>query len=931
MSLLSALKSLCEQQPQALALLASDGRSWTYSELSDAISRIGSGLHARGVRAQDRVAIAYGRSPEFVLALLGCWQAGAVWLPVADLPAERRKTLLEQARPVCVLGPEDIPLSELSGPSLPAHQPAPQDPAYLIFTSGSTGTPKGVLVPHAGITQMLGAQVELFGLNPQSRSLWLLSPLFDASLSDIGTALLSGGTLVIDPQPTRSLEYFYQLLHDAKISYLDLPPAMLSLIEPDALPPSLSSLVIGGEAAEPLQIERWSRQLRLINVYGPTEATVCSSAGVCLPGQASLLGQPLPGVSYRLDGRVPVFGQQGELWISSPGLALGYWQAPELTAERFVSHEGQRWYRSGDRVEYDDRGEYRFLGRLDRQFKHLGRLICPEEIEAVLSRMPEIMRAVVFIHSCGALAAALSAAENYEPPSDNLLQSALSSLPAWMIPSLWIWPEPFPLTASGKPDASQLRHWPLPEQTVSRALSADESLLAGIWEGLLKQPVTSPEADFFALGGSSVQVLTAVALAAEAGLVLTPEAFYRERRLSRLAACQSQDQGLSTETLRASLPPDLSPASLTIRPRAQTLLLTGATGFLGSRLLAELIQQPDQPSVLCLVRAEHQDHAWRRLEQALAPWGIQPDPTRIRPVCGDLSQPELGLANPDCLEAVGSVLHCAAQVDLVRDYASLFAANVQALSAIAALGRPLHYISTLSVLVAADPRPEQIAETDDLSAASQIHGGYAQSKWAAEAWLRRQTLPIWIYRPGLITGDSQRGNSPERDWLRWLISGLLELGCLPDLSKSPLAVDITPVDYAARGIISLMQAPAGTHHIANPQPLLLSQLLHELASWAHLPMLNIQDWLKTARKQLMQNPNPRSSTALLALCRAIDSRHYWHSLDLFQATGFRLASDSTVQRLETEGLFCPVPDSQLLKHYFRHFAGVLNSQPMLYV
>ncbi|HEY9839881.1 MAG TPA: AMP-binding protein, partial [Candidatus Obscuribacterales bacterium] len=648
MSFLAALEAVCRRQPEHPALIAA-GQNLDYASLWRQVQALGSGLQAQGIQPGDMVAIGYGRSPEFVLALLACWHAGAIWLPCADLPEGRRQQLLSEARPRLILGPRqpDLPLGALQAqPLRPVHVPAPGDPAYLIYTSGSSGRPKGVLLPHAGIVPMLRAQIECFGLGATSRSLWLLSPLFDASLSDIGTALLSGAALVIDPDPLASLDHFYRLLHEHAVSYLDLPPSLLSALDPAGLPASLETLVIGGEVADPIQVGRWAEQVRLINVYGPTEATVCTSAGVCRPGQpAGLLGQPLAGIVYTLDGEAPYPGRQGELWIHGPGLALGYWEQPELSAERFVSHAGRRWYRSGDRVEYTAEGEYRFLGRLDRQFKHNGRLICPEEIEAALKTHSAVAMAVIVRHSCGALTACLAG----NPQAQAELPAHLAPrLPAWMIPNLWLWPQPWPLTPSGKTDTGALVHWALAADAgPGAALTPGESLLADIWEKLLGQPVHDPEADYLALGGSSVQVLACVALAAEAGLVLSPESFYRERRLGRIARQAGLSQAISAAELRTRLPAPLEAKSPLARP-IDTLLLTGGTGFLGSRLLAELLTQTGW-KLQCLVRAGSQELGWKRLEQALQPWGQVPDPARIEVLCGDLARSDLGLPDTDIL------------------------------------------------------------------------------------------------------------------------------------------------------------------------------------------------------------------------------------------------------------------------------------------
>lgn len=983
-----AFSAQVEAQPEALALQSSNGSlRWTYRELRQIVCRCATGLRQRGLRPGQVVILAYPRSPDFVISLLATWAAGLVWCPLSDQPPERRQELEQRLQAPLILGPGhgDTPANETPWQSLlpPADGPSPKplsipvepqptDPAYLIFTSGSSGRPKGVLVPHAGLVTVFQAQIKALDLRVGERCLWLLSPLFDASLSDLGTALLAGATLIIDPEPLRSLEYFYHLLERWQIHYLDLPPSLLPNLDPQRMPLSLNKMLIGGEAPPAEAVRSWSRRLRLLNVYGPTEASICTSLCRCGPDwQAPLLGQPLPGVLYRLSGpsgEALPDGEAGELWIHSPGLALGYWRDPEQSQKRFVFRDSLRWFRSGDQVVREG-SAYRFLGRLDRQIKQLGRLICPEEIEAALRREYPQGQVAVVQHQQGPLLACL--AGPFAPERQSQLQLSLKqTLPGWMQPDLWLWLDPkhhpWPQTANGKTDLQALAQWSLHNFSDPQAVqnfvpqTPHEVLLARIWRRVLGQERWPAGADFFALGGNSLKVLSAVALAAEAGWALSPEWFYRARSLEALAEL-SQDPlhatSLSRQELLRSLPPNQTqtqpklPAQPALALEAHSnhrLLLTGATGFLGSRLLAEILHHT-RWQVTCLLRptdpARIESRALHlRLEQALKHWNCPSDRARIQIVPADLAQPELGLSAQQWqalrLET-DAILHVAAQVDLVRDYASLKAVNVDSLSPLQALQKPFHYVSTLSVWVAAEPRPATIREMPlhQPPFPERLYGGYAQSKWAAEAWLSRQStaLPHWIYRPGLITGDSQTGQGPERDWLQGFLQGLLLLGALPQLAHLPastqaLAVDITPVDYAAQGILKLMQAPAGIYHLANPQALSLQTLLDTLAQWSGLPQVPWLQWQARLSQALQSEPDFAYSASLLALSALLQNgqpHQPWHALNLFQATGFQLASATTTAQLEAQGLHCPQANTSLLQRYFTHCAAAVDFQSPL--
>ena len=280
------------------------------------------------------------------------------------------------------------------------------DLAYVIYTSGTTGQPKGVAVEQRGLPALLHSQIEAFQLSAESRVLWMLSPAFDASISDVGTTLLSGAALHIEAPDgaltTRSLTpaAVLETLHRRGITHADLPPALVAQLDADEAPQSLKTIVIGGEPCPPAAVRSWARRCRVVNVYGPTEATVCTSLCVCDPErwERPLIGRPIDGVRYMIDAPVADRddpGATGELMISGPCLARGYVNQPDLTAARFVTMNGARWFRTGDRVRRDADVELVFLGRMDRQLKIRGYRIEPEEIEAAIRAMPTVGQCAV--------------------------------------------------------------------------------------------------------------------------------------------------------------------------------------------------------------------------------------------------------------------------------------------------------------------------------------------------------------------------------------------------------------------------------------------------------------------------------------------------------------------------------------------------------
>jgi amino acid adenylation domain-containing protein/thioester reductase-like protein len=847
--------------------IESDGRALSYQELDQMSARVARFLVAQDVGERPLVALALERSIEHVVALIATWRAGAAFVPVpCDAPRGRRNAVAARARLVLDRGSFQEALRHAGRETIDPRL-AGADLAYVIYTSGSSGAPKGVMIAHRGIPRLVRAQIDAFRLRAGARALWSLSPAFDASISDILTALCAGATLVV-PRRERiatPADLCAEIARRA-ITHADLPPSLLALVPDDALPACLETIVIGGEPCPVEVVRRVAARVRLVNVYGPTEATVCASLTVCTPEWCRpAIGVPLPGVRYRVVG--------GELYIAGDGVALGYLGDAALTAERFVEEHGARWYRTGDRVVAHVDGDLEFVGRVDRQLKIGGVRIEPAEIERALLAQQGVARVAVALRS-KRLVAFVTACAGAVLDVDALRAELAQLLPPAMIPAQ-IAIGDLPITESGKIDFAAL---------VEGEAVAVHTPLHEAWCAALGVTHASAEDDFFARG-DSLAVLALVVAAEARGLHVAPEQIYERRTLAALAQSLPASEWRPTAQLvRAAEDARDGLDRCRESGRSGAILLTGATGMLGSRLLGELAERSREP-IVCLVRAPHETLASDRFEM----------------VIGNVAAPRFGLEDAqwrDLGARVGHVIHAAARVHLGESCEQLAATNVggtrEVLRFCALDGKRLDYISTLSVVAQTEQRGT--LREEDVAAAS-VCGGYAQSKWIAERLVRDVAPHARIHRLGLLT----RGDG-SRDQLSRVIRGLARLGCAP-FDRADLAFDMTAVDWAARAIATLATGAApGVYHLANQTSASADQLVTAIRARG-VPIADVSrhEW----RTETRAASDPDATFAALAFGALSGHR----SADLFLATG--AVFDTSRARAALGDLHCP-PPSELL-------------------
>ncbi len=528
--------------PDAVALVFQDQR-FTYRQLDERTNRLANYLLRRGLEAGARVGIMVERSAEMIVGLLAVLKAGGVYVPLdPGYPAERVKYMLDDAAPQLVLTEErtqpglegyavetisfhdDAGDIERESNDDPEREVRAGDAAYVIYTSGSTGQPKGVVVGHEGVSNLAYAQAVSFGVGEESRVLQFASFSFDTSVSDIFTAFAGGAALCVANREQRmSVPALATMLREQAVTLVTLPPAILALLDREGLP-DLRTVVAAGEACPANVLTRWMEGRRFFNAYGPTEASVCATFLECREAypEGPPIGRPWPNMqAYVLDEELQpaAVGITGELYIGGIGLAHGYSNQPELTAQRFIPHPfssapGARLYRSGDLARFRPDGLIEFLGRRDQQVKIRGFRIELGEVEAVLAGHPQVREVAVLLREDRPtekqlVAYLVSDGGGIETTNDGLRGYVKQWLPEYMVPGRFVWLAEMPLTANGKIDRRSL---PRPEDVrVSAGVSAGgealttvEEMVAGIWSEVLRVERVGVRDNFFELGGHSL-------------------------------------------------------------------------------------------------------------------------------------------------------------------------------------------------------------------------------------------------------------------------------------------------------------------------------------------------------------------------------------------------------------------------------------------
>ncbi|MCT2589641.1 amino acid adenylation domain-containing protein [Streptomyces sp. N2-109] len=880
-SVLALFETYVEKSPDAPAVEFAT-ELLTYQELNSWASALAGQLSEAGAGPGKAIAIAAWPSLEMVAATIGVLKTGAAYVPLdPGYPRERLTYLVSDSGAERVLAPEyladdlgylPVPVLAMPDRGTTAEQPTPPaaqtrtspglaDPAYIVYTSGTTGQPKGVEVAHVSLANTLSVIREHSDYQPTDVALLKYAFNFDSSVIEMFAPLTSGARLVIAAEDERKDPVrLVDLIRQHSVTVIDSVPLLLDqILEVPGVGQACGSLrlvVSGGDVLGPEVVSRFFQTLptaELRNHYGPTETTNDSTIWRCdrdNPEETVPIGFPVRNTFvYLLDEqRRPVpTGTVGEIYIGGAGIARGYRNQPELTAERFLpdpfTAASPRMYRTGDLGVCREDGALLFQGRADRQLSMRGFRVEPEEIEAALVNHPTVRRAAVTADASSAtqrLVAYVAPASPEDLPSGATLRAHLESvLPSHMVPTHYVVLGDLPLNANGKID-----HAALPAPGDERPelgvpmippSTPDQRRLADIWQSVLNVSPIGLRDNFFALGGHSVLAIAAVSqIRTELGVDLPLSAIFQNPTVEAVAESVERersgggDQENTAElhrTLRRDAEVNLPKVSPTEADLARVtspghVLITGATDFLGAHLLGELLRAADA-RITCLVHGEEK-RARTRLRAALHVHGVEPTGLDdVTVLAADLRLPALGLPETtfaELAESVDAVFHTGCVENLARPYSALRAANVSATSEVIRLAtmgavKAVHYSSTVSVMPWKSARPGQPGGSGrtwperPVPTPDGLTYGFAQSKWVAEQLIhsaQRAGIPATVMRLGRIVGSTVSGRWPREDLARRLLIGAAAAGALP---QREVAEPWISVEYATAAVRAIAARP----------------------------------------------------------------------------------------------------------------------------
>ena len=903
--------------PQNKAVADKNG-SLAYETLDRHSDRLAAELAAMGVVPGAFVAVMMSRRKEYVVSIVAIQKAGGAYVPMdSEYPNDRLLYMLENSESKVLITERKIYESKKKEGDfhvesvlfvdefdfekeriLDVQPPKTEDLAYMIYTSGSTGKPKGVMIRHLSLAAKVHWQVHDLEITPQDANVCHPSFSFDASVDDLFGPLAGGASVhILSEDMRQNMMELYQYTVNNHITGGSFSTQFgLEMVNQFELP--LRYIIMGGEKMVPVK----KRNVQIINGYGPTEFTVCSSyhkVDQDKDNENIPIGKPVPNTwSYVLDSRQQLLppGIPGELCLAGRQTALGYWKREDLTGERFIpnpyaqSEDDAILYRTGDLVRWNGKGEMEYMGRIDSQIKLRGFRIELGEIETLMAKYKGIASAVADVREFGGAQQLVGyyVVEPFGKVDAADLESYLrSSLTEYMVPSAFMEMKSFPLTPNGKVNRKLL---PLPELVREHPYVAPENKLeedlCAIYADILQLEQVGILDDFFHIGGTSMSAIKAIIRIINLGFDIkygdlfqlkTPKAiaeFLSESASAKEKEKESQAKKGIGDYDYSAINKLLSKATPALwdgyTPRnTGDVLLTGATGYLGMHLLKQLIDEEDNV-IYCMVRSKGVLTPERRLKSQLMYYFSDTYESlfgnRIVPVDGDIT-------NPGTLESlkgmgIGTVYNCAA---VVKHYAAgdeLEKINVEGVSNLVDFCRSdnarLIHISTVSVsgMRAKDSANNAVLDESGLYIGQEIDNQYVRSKFLSERVVLQavaEGMDGKVMRVGNLMGRHSDGefqiNFHSNAFINTLKSYKV-LGMFP-LSGLIAPAEVSPIDCVARAVYVLSKTPSEVVvlHAYNNYRLNMANLVYAMKDYGFDIELVSDERFNLHFKEMMQDPS----------------------------------------------------------------------------
>jgi amino acid adenylation domain-containing protein len=871
------------------------GETVSFRALEERAVCLAGKLQAAGAAPGGRIGLCCLRGSDIFAGMLAILKNGCAYVPfLPDFPRQRVEYMLETAKAGTVLcDAANAPLvSSLSGvtPVIMDGGEARFAPPerrgglmYILFTSGSTGRPKGVMVSNTAAANYCVSMGEILRRDT-GRVLCVTNMTFDIFLAEGLLPLSMGRTVVMADEEERTLPWrMARCMTASGATTMQITPSQLGMCLGNAefrdAVREIKLLLLAGEATGAKLVEEASKATRaeLVDVYGPTEATVYVSSSRLEPGKPVTIGTPFRNCRMYVldgDGRDAFPTARGELYLAGTCLAEGYVGRPDLTAAAFVpdpGFPGENMYRTGDMARLKADGEIDCLGRLDAQIKLNGLRIELDEINGAALDSGAVTQCVTVPAERADGSAFLRAfavpAPGGENVEDNLRRHMRTLLPEYMIPAEIVLLGALPSNPSGKVDLPRLKAWApeksavkvcetVPEKPTELAAPAPEAqppagradaeTLRNIWKEELGRSEIADGESFFSQGGTSLAALSVLTKYYSAGINMTLAEFYANPTLAQ----QADMFCAGTEAAAAARTPAAPSDPMEFRPRpapsappaapslpAERVLVTGASGFLGVHILRELLENGLAGEVVCLMRDDRREKLDSALGCYFGPEFAEKYRGRIKTVRGDVTKTRFGMSGGeyDALRAgVSAVYHTAADVRHFASDSKAWTTNVfgTAHTAQFALdsGAALNHISTLSVsgeYLVRDPSMTAVFTESDFYIGQNWHDNiYVEGKFLAEQEVYdrvKSGLNARVFRLGRLTGRDADGvfqKNPASNAVYLTLRGIQAAGALPE-AMAGVPIDLTPVDFCARAITALSNGDMPVCHIADPEPVTL--------------------------------------------------------------------------------------------------------------